>query len=256
MNWFHKFEKRYHNFGIPGLLRIVAVLQVLVYALILFDEQAVQALSLNMELVKAGQVWRLFSFALLPSSINIVYMFFTVMVLLWVGEALEGAWGSFRVTLYYFGTVGMMVVASRFGPIQFVSSELLYLLIFLAFATTFPTTVINLYGILPVPAKWLGWLDLARIGYLLYARSELRVSIFLSMIPFLVLAVPVWISHTRLRIRVGYRRAEYASASLPASEHFHKCEVCGRTDASNPELEFRVMPDDTEVCTDHLPGQK
>jgi membrane associated rhomboid family serine protease len=254
MSWFQKFEKRYHNFGIPGLLRIVAIMQVLVYVLILLNPQVTEVLRLNFDLVKEGQIWRLFTFALLPNSLDIVGMLFAVLMLLWVGDALESDWGAFRVTLYYFGTIAMMVLASRFGPIQFISSELIYLSIFLAFATTFPSTVINLYGILPVPAKWLGWLDLARIGFLLYTLPQLRVGILMSLAPFLLLAVPIWIRHSRQRIRVGYRRAEFASASLPKSDHFHKCAICGRTDTSNPELEFRVMPDDTEVCMDHLPG--
>lgn len=254
MSLLDKLEHRFHNFGIPGLIRIVALLQAVVYVALLLKPEFREALVLNVDLVKEGQIWRILTFCLIPKTMHIIWIIFTILILIWIGDALESAWGSFRVTLYYFGTVAMLFLGAWFCPIQLLSAELLYLSLFLAFASTFPTAIINLYGILPVQARWLGWLDLAWIGYLFFSFPSVRLGIGLAMVPYLLLALPLLFKNAQQRVRVTKRRAEYASASLPEAEHFHKCSVCGRTDASHPELIFRVLEDDTERCQDHLAG--
>ena len=133
---------------------------------------------------------------------------------------------------------------------------LLSLLIFLAFATTFPNAILNLYGVLPVPAKWLGLLDLGYLIYIFWTVPPLRLGLVLALVPFLVFALPIWIHNLRHGAKVQVRRAKFTAAQLPEAESFHKCTVCGRTDVSNPELVFRVMDDDTERCQDHLPGKE
>jgi len=124
---------------------------------------------------------------------------------------------------------------------------------FLAFAVTFPRKIINLYGILPIQAGWLGWLDVAYLVYEFYKIPPMRLGILLSMIPFLLLAVPVLYQGMKFRGKVIKRRAEFESKKLPDEESFHTCSVCGRTDVTNPELEFRVMDDDSEYCLEHIP---
>ena len=45
------------------------------------------------------------------------------------------------------------------------------------------------------------------------------------------------------------------SRNSTAVEYKHKCAVCGRTDATNPELEFRYCSKCNgvyEYCSDHL----
>jgi hypothetical protein len=33
----------------------------------------------------------------------------------------------------------------------------------------------------------------------------------------------------------------------------HCCKICGRTELTTPELEFRVSEDGEEYCAEHLP---
>ena len=52
------------------------------------------------------------------------------------------------------------------------------------------------------------------------------------------------------------RRREFRAALTPSTEALHRCKVCGRSEATNPELEFRVAGrDGEEYCLDHLPGK-
>jgi GlpG protein len=52
------------------------------------------------------------------------------------------------------------------------------------------------------------------------------------------------------------RRREFRAALAPASDSLHRCRACGRTERTNPELEFRVSGQDgEEYCAEHLPGR-
>ncbi len=52
------------------------------------------------------------------------------------------------------------------------------------------------------------------------------------------------------------RRREFRAALAPTSESLHRCKTCGRTERTNPEMEFRVSgADGEEYCVEHLPGK-
>jgi hypothetical protein len=42
--------------------------------------------------------------------------------------------------------------------------------------------------------------------------------------------------------------------SKPEAESLHKCAVCGATELTDPNLEFRVARDGEEYCMKHLPS--
>lgn len=255
-----KIERRYHRFGISGLLRVVAGLQAVVFLILLFKPPFVQQLWLIPDFVKNGEIWRLFTISLIPYTNSIIWIIFALMILVWIGDNLEREWGSFRLTLYYISSLFLLSVGAWFQPmpefsvmVSMQASNILYLSLFMAFAMTFPFQTINIFGILPVQARWLGWLDGAALLYMAYTSPFLRLPIFLAMIPFLLLAVPVALRTIRQKGQVRVRRETFAANSLPPAEHFNRCEICGRTDTTNPELEFRVTEDGKEYCSEHLP---
>ena len=102
MNWITKLERKYGRFCIPNLINILIGGQILVYAIELFVNQYISFyLSLSRSALFAGQIWRLFTFVLVPFSgggpLSVVLgIYFT-----WfVGSALEREWGDFRFNLY------------------------------------------------------------------------------------------------------------------------------------------------------------
>jgi len=56
-----------------------------------------------------------------------------------------------------------------------------------------------------------------------------------------------------LRMRRKSRFSE--GVAIAAAQTMHCCNLCGRTEASDPDLDFRVTADGEEFCTDHLPGR-
>jgi hypothetical protein len=52
---------------------------------------------------------------------------------------------------------------------------------------------------------------------------------------------------------VSRRRRFEADIRTATPESMHRCAVCGRTEVSAPDLDFRVARDGEEYCVDHLP---
>src|SRR5919204_181260 len=57
----------------------------------------------------------------------------------------------------------------------------------------------------------------------------------------------------RHRGEVSARRKRYVRSSRDEAEPLHKCAVCGATELSDPNLDFRVARDGEEYCMAHLP---
>ena len=131
MNWITKLERKYGRFCIPNLINILIGGQILVYAIELFVNQYISFyLSLSRSALFAGQIWRLFTFVLVPFSgggpLSVVLgIYFT-----WfVGSALEREWGDFRFNLY---------------------------VLLLAFAMLYPEVQLLLFFVIPIRVKYFG----------------------------------------------------------------------------------------------------
>lgn len=254
-------ERRFRFLAFPGLLRVVAMFQVAVFVMLYFKPEMIQTLILDWDQVLKGQVWRLLSFFLIPSSQHIIWIIFSTLILVMIGDSLEAEWGAFRVTVYFFGTVAALALGTWLSDdvarrliVPLFTASYLYLSIFLAFSVTFPRAIFNLFGILPVEARWLGWIDAAYLAYDFFRLPSNRICILVMLIPFALMVGPVLLRSLRQKGRVVNRRARLAADSLPADEYFFKCVVCNRSDVTDPELEFRVAADGEEYCTDHMPG--
>ncbi|MCH1509561.1 MAG: hypothetical protein L7T84_10185, partial [Akkermansiaceae bacterium] len=127
-----------------------------------------------------------------------------------------------------------------------------YLSIFFAFATLQPQFVFRLFFILPVPV----WLIAALAGLSLVGNS-IRMPIFAAsflgpQIIYLAWATPRLIRWMRNRGKLRVRRAKFESGRPSGEQTLHRCAECGKTEISDPELDFRVSPDGEEYCLDHL----
>jgi len=60
----------------------------------------VSILVLDPDKIRHGEVWRLVTYIFIPQSLHPLWVIFALWFLWWVGEGLERAWGSFRLTLY------------------------------------------------------------------------------------------------------------------------------------------------------------
>ena len=144
--------------------------------------------------------------------------------------------------------------------------------IFLAYALTFPDAVVLMFFIIPMKVKWLGLLDVAYLVFeFLQATSATRFAIAATFVNIAILYLR---SHRSVRrsysgrtmedifhSAVGTGASKNRSAGpvrrqmRPAGAVVHRCAICGRTQADNPDLEFRYCSKcegGQEYCQDHL----
>ncbi|MEO8205061.1 MAG: rhomboid family intramembrane serine protease [Chthoniobacterales bacterium] len=254
MAFLHRLENFLSRFAIPGLIRYIAILNALVFILIKLTPGYASILALDPQKVLQGEVWRLASYIFIPETGSYIFIIFAVMFLWFVGEQLEAAWGTFRLNLFYFsGMIFTTIAAFFFGGAG--TGTYLNLSLLLAFATLFPDTQILLYFI-PVKAKWLGWIAVAflvwgSLSFPLYAKA----GILISLCNYFLFFGPAFIRAQMQRGKVAVRRNQFKQDSIPDEEAMHRCPVCGRTNLSHPDLEFRVAEDGEDYCQDHLPNK-
>ena len=183
MNWITKLERKYGRFCIPNLINILIGGQILVYAIELFVNQYISFyLSLSRSALFAGQIWRLFTFVLVPFSgggpLSVVLgIYFT-----WfIGTALEREWGDFRYTVYLLsGMLGTVLACLLTGVSG--STYCLSLSLLLAFAMLYPEVQVLLFFVIPVRVKYFGFFA-AALWVLSFLGAPLpqKLSLLLSM---------------------------------------------------------------------------
>jgi membrane associated rhomboid family serine protease len=259
MTWLDKLERRFGFLGIPGLMRIVIGFTAVVYVLMLLNPGFLSVLDLDPARIRHGQVWRLVTYIFIPRGIGPPGPMQTLWVLLalwflwFIGEGLERSWGSFRLTLYFVvGMIGTTIAAFFFGS-NF-SNGMLIASLFFAFAHFYPDEVIYILFILPVKIKWLAWILAAYLllRFVLLPNSY-RVALLAAFLNYFIFFGPEIIHQARHRKEVSTRRRRFESQSRSATEALHRCAVCGATELSDPNLDFRVARDGEEYCIPHLP---
>jgi len=253
LSFLDRIEKKLGWLAVPGLIRIVVVCNALVFFLMRVSPRFGSALDLDPAAVMRGEVWRLFTYIFIPQTTSWLWIVFFLLVFWNIGEMLEQAWGAFRLTLYYLlGMIGVTIAAFVFG-VSF-SSEMLYTSLFFAFARFYPDYTFYLFFILPVKVKWLAWIYAALLLVMIFASPmPMRMAIISAFANYLIFFLPGHIHDFRHRQEVVQRRQKFQKTAHPVVEPLHRCEVCQRTDDSDPHLNFRVSRDGHEYCTEHLP---
>lgn len=276
----NNFERKYGKYAINNLSLILIICYGIGYVIQSIDLAFFDFLTLNPYLVLKGQIWRLITWILIPpQSGNIFSLLIMMMFYYSVGTTLERTWGTYRYNVYIFSGFLFTILGSfismgvgflfygdfirevgaafffQLGALN-ISTYYVNMSIFLAFAATFPEARVLLMFIIPIKVKWLG-IVYGAILVLSFIQSGLfaRISMFASLANFIVF----FISSRRRKIispKQMKRRQEFKSQVHKRPEITkHKCAVCGRTDESNPELEFRFCSKcdgNYEYCQEHL----
>jgi len=242
-------------------MQMVALLNGLVYLLHFFQPTYVFALLLIPERILHGEVWRLVSYIFVPEmllrngnpALQPLFLFVYLWFLVWMGDALEHAWGPFRVTLYYLlGMVGVTIAAFFFGG-GGLFAFLLNLSLFFAFATIYPDIQIYVLFFIPLKVKWLALLSLLPLLLeLILGSLATKAAILVSFLNYFVFFAPTMLNNLQTRAETSGRRRKFESRSS-GEETLHRCALCNRTEKDSPELEFRVASDGEEYCLEHLP---
>ena len=253
MRFLDKLERRIGFIAIPGLIRAIVTLNVLVFILVYLNKGFDSYLALDIARIRAGEVWRLVTYIFVPQMSHPLLVLLALWFLWFIGDGLERAWGPFRVTLYFL--VGMIgtTVAALLSNSQF-SNQMLFTTLFFAFAHFYPDEVIYVFFILPLKIKWIAWVY---AGFLLLAfvteSNSYRMALIVALSNYVIFFGPETVQKLRQRKEVAVRRKRFEIQSRSEEEPLHKCKVCGATELSDPNREFRVARDGEEYCLEHLP---
>jgi membrane associated rhomboid family serine protease len=253
MRFLDRLERRFGFLGIPGLTRILIGFAVLVFALAWLLPGFTSMLTLDPVRIRQGEVWRLVTYIFIPQTLSPLWILFALWFLWFIGEGLERAWGAFRFTLYFVvGMIGTTSAAFFFGS-NF-SNRMLIASLFFAFARFYPDQVIYLFFILPVKIKWVAWVSAAFLLFgFIVGSNAYRIAMVAALANYLIFFGPETFREARHRGEVSARRRHYARSSRSEIEPLHKCAVCGATELTDPNLDFRVASDGEEYCMAHLP---
>ncbi|MBF0501682.1 MAG: rhomboid family intramembrane serine protease [Candidatus Riflebacteria bacterium] len=263
MDWLDRLERFMPWLDMPGLIRTTAFLMLIVFGLDMVNAIPSQTWILWGEALEAGQIWRAVTFLFVPTSSNPFFLMFELMMLVLIGDGLESAWGSFRLTVYYLAGALAMVALALIIPSFPIGSSYLNLTLFLAFATIYPDFEILVFFVLPVKIKYLGMLSGFFILWtIVTAPFAMKLMALLSVANYLVFFAPAAVTAIR-RGAVNYNRLQkFQTATKPRDVARHVCSLCGKTERTNPELEFRYCQcsecekEGRAFCLEHLKAHK
>jgi hypothetical protein len=90
------------------------------------------------------------------------------------------------------------------------------------------------------------------LGFFLGPNSY-RAALVAAFINYFIFFGPEIIHQARHRRDVSTRRRRFEADARSPAETLHRCAVCGATELSDPNLDFRVARDGEEYCMAHLP---
>lgn len=266
------------RYAIPNLMIWLIGAYMIGFFLYQVNPTTMSLLMLSPYHVLHGQIWRLVTWVFMPTSGSLFSLLIMALLYYQLGTALERTWGTFRFNVYIFGGMLFTIIGafilygglylfkgagiaqmSTMGIAVGVSTQYINMSIFLAFAMMYPEMQLMLYFIIPIKMKWMA----AVYGVLVlynFVKSGWggRVSIFMSLLNFIIFFLSTrnlkryspHEVHRRQQFKAQMREPRPGSGITK-----HKCAVCGRTEVTNPELEFRFCSKcegNYEYCSDHL----
>lgn len=277
MKFSGKFEKKFGKYAIRNLSLVLIICYACGYLFEMLYPSLLSYLYLNpYEIIFHGQIWRLVTWIIVPPS---SFDFFTLLMLYFyysLGTTLERTWGTYRYNVYIFSGVlftilgafllfaytaivggdAGMALWSYYPLASMFSTYYVNMSIFLAFAATYPNMQVLLFFFIPIRIKILGIIYGALLIFqFITGGIAVRFVIAASLMNFIVFFLTgrgkVHMSPKQVKRRQEFKKEVKKSTKITR----HKCAICGRTEETNPELEFRFCSKcdgNYEYCQDHL----
>jgi hypothetical protein len=259
MAFLNKLERWFGPFAIPNVSLWIVAGQFLVLMLALTGKVDLSRFLLVPDLVRAGEWWRVIAFVFLPpppGMFGYLLIAFAWYLFYLMGSALEGYWGVFRYNLFLFIGYALTVGVAFFTPQSAATNAFIAGSVFLAFAYLNPDFELMLFFILPVKIKWLALLTW--IGYAVtcfIGDWPTRFMVFASVGNFLLFFGRDLVQTMGLRRRRMQTQAAKFARAAGEAEPRHRCFICGKTDLTDPQLDFRYCSKcagDQCYCPSHI----
>lgn len=259
----------------------------LVTALSLFGFSHITSLLMfDRDAILQGQVWRLVTWVFTAGGGNIL----TTLIMLYcyyiLGKTLENAWGSLKFNIYYLSGVVLMDIfvlcfggmeiydqasntlytASYFGSYYaYYMTLFLNLSLVLCYATIYSQATFLLLMLIPIKA-WL--LALFYLAFVLFEVVTMCTPVMMfphCLFPLVAFAnyflffgkdvLNLFPSLPAKKKKPAQNIHIHKTSTKQEQSYTHRCTVCGRTDVTNPELEFRYCSRCNGYfcyCEDHI----
>lgn len=281
---FERFCYKNRDKGIANLMLYIVLANAAVYlfSAMTNNPYLTELLQFDRDLILKGQIWRLFTYAFTFDAGNILRTAIGLLCYYSLGRAIENSWGTFRFNLFYFSGIVLMdlyalVIGAFLGESAYLLSYLvdityLNMSLFLAYATMYPDASFLLFYIIPIKAWILALVDIVSVLYYLFVYP-----FPFNLFPIIALAnyflffgkdvlnvIPLsWRTNARRLFRKNKSKtipfpkagSYQATVATPKAPYTHRCTVCGRTDISDPGLEFRYCSKCSGYhcyCEDHI----
>ena len=242
-----RFCYKHPNFGIPNLMKYIAIGSVFFWLAGTLNPGLLNYLSYDPALILQGQVWRLISFMFIPPTASITALI-VIYFYYWLGSTLEQHWGTPQFNIFFFSGVLLTVLYGfliyfLFGIRFIMTAQYIYLSMFFSFAVLFPDMQVLLFFLFPVKMKFLALFDA-----LFFVLSVFSTPFPANLLPIVaILNFLIFCGGELLPRRqkpsaatVNFRKeSRRIRREQEAQLYRHKCAVCGKTDRDYPELEFR-----------------
>lgn len=147
-------------------------------------------LSLNVEKILSGQIWRLVTFVFYPpsSSRSIILSLLLVYVYYSLAKTLTMMWGDFKFNLYLLIGFLSQIIGAFFVYFVFKRNIIIFptysfFSMIMAFALSFPDAYFYIYFFIPIKAKYFAYIEIA-LYLIMFLTSgiEDRVAIICSAV--------------------------------------------------------------------------
>ena len=280
-NKINRFFYRNRNRGIPRLMLYVAIANLVVYVLYIVNQSDplfYRMLVFDRALILRGQVWRLVTYPFVyVTESGLLWGLIGMLFYYWCGSILEQYWGVLRLNVYYL----MGILLTDVGALLLRATanvEYVNLSLFLALATVLPEEQIRIWFVIPIKMKWLAIIDLALtllgvisglivmirglgnggfpyLGWLLPIIALINYFLFFGKQSANLLPDFIRYHPTRKSWKRKVKTGTVYSGPRPVDNARFRCTVCGRTELSNPGLEFRYCSKCAGYrcyCQDHI----
>ena len=284
MNWMDKLERKFGKYAIPNITRYMVFATLIGYVLyylgMVSNVAAVvlNALDFSASAILHGQIWRLVTWILIPSSAPSIWSILFMVCLLMLGQNLESYLGTFRMNIYFIGGIlisdigGILIFLITKMPIYLTMYYILFSM-YLLLGVFMPEATVRLYFVLPIKMKWMMVVYIVGLVYEIVrffkigagiggSAGALAVGImYSSEIIFALLNLVLFVYFCKHRISHKQKKrqkefqAQFAGPRPGSGITKHKCAICGRTEQDDPNLTFRYCSKcagNYEYCQDHL----
>ena len=262
----NNLEKRLGKWAITDLTKKLVILKVIIFIIVqLLFQGKTQAYINTLQSLSFGKVHiigdLIASLCTPPvmsiNGLNVIFLYFALMIFLMAGRAIEASWGIFKYNLFILSYVLIYIIVLTgfrfFVPeIPPIPRDYLYISLFLTFAMLFPNVEFLIFFVLPVKVKFLAWILGLFVAYAIFQSPDFFWKTFnaIPLMHYALVALPFLAKrkHHQKRARDFQKEID----PVQRQGFFHQCSECGVDDQKDPDMEFRVGDDGKDYCIKHI----